>query len=267
MSSRHALDLRIEIAELFDTGRLIDRVQVDELTNLVNAHQNSATRAILLLDFKTVEKRNRTMQTELSRYAPPRTWPNLTGRSSPLTHSIKELFVSERYTGRCSAADLAPLVGASVESVGRSMKALGFKLVKRQHVKHVGWRSAIVEPPRDWPPLFERQRELRRAGLSAGAVTRATDAAADVEDIIKQAVQRLDVSDIPLNQRGMLKRSIKDVIRDVYREATRDSIPRRELARWLGESAEANVAALENRVQGLLRFATRQNTRSIAQEA
>ena len=255
MATRHPLDLRIEIAELFDTGRLGGRVAVDDLALTVNATRYSVNRAILLLNFTTVTKRNRIMQSIPARYAPPRKWPDLSGRSSIVTHNIKDLFVSGSFTGRCSAEVIASLVGVSTESAGRSMKALRFKTVKRRTVKHVGWESAIIEPPRKWPEIFQRQRELRRAGLSAACVITATDSAAGIPDIIKLAIQRMDISDTSLNKRGGMKANIKEVIREIYRELTRDSIPRRQLAEWLGEDAEANVPALEARVRGLIRFA------------
>ena len=73
-------------------------------------------------------------------------------------------------------------------------------------------------------------------------------------------MQRLYGSDIPLNKRGVQKAQINAAIQDVYREATNDSIPRRELAKWIGESVEANVAFLENRVKGLVKFQSRRES-------
>ena len=250
MGTRHALDLRIEIAELFDTGRLSGRVTIDEIATLVHASRYSVDSNTRSLNFHVIEKRERVLQEYPTLYAPPRKWRKLTGRHRPLTHRVRDLFLSGQISGRCSTWDIAPLVGESTKSVGLCLKALGFKVVKQKWHRIVGWTSPIVEPPREWPPLFLLQCELRRARLSAASVVYATDPAAGLPEIIKAAMQQLDVADIPLQQRGQLRKSIKDVIRTAYRELKEEHIPSRELAMWLKERTDTDRAALQARVEG-----------------
>ena len=151
-----------------------------------------------------------------------------------------------------------PLIDdASENSVGHALKRLRFKVVKRAHHQFVEWLPAIWERPHQWPDMLLRQRDLRRSGLSATRVMAATDSAAAVAEIIRVAVQKLDVSDVPLDRRGALKAKIKEVIAEVYREWSQESISKRELAEWLKESPNAPKSALMARGEQLMRFALR----------
>ncbi len=237
MAGKHPLDLRIEIADLFDKGVLAGTTPLDRIAVSVGEKPHRTRSAIRALGFEMFKARARIWRQVPTRWAPPRKWPELTRRHRQVTHAVRDLYDTRRVTGRCYAADLAPLVGASEESVVYALKTLRFKVVKKAHKRHAGYESAIYTPPREWDDLFERQRMLRRSGLKADAVIRMTDAAAQLAGIIDRAVRDLDVQNIPLDKRGRLKDSIRKVIEETYHVAERDYIPRMELVKALGASS------------------------------
>ena len=258
MANIHPLDLRMKIADLFDQGRFAGQTPLSEIASFTGAKPASLRRAILLLDFTTVKSRKRIMQPVAARYAPPRRWPALTKRHHPTVHAVQDLYASGRYSGRCYASDLAPLVNASFESVGRCLKTLRFKVVKRAHVVHVGWESAVVAPPREWPELFLRQRTLRQSQIKAETVMRITDAAAELAGVIGRAIRELDVADIPLDQRGQMKAQVKKVIASLYKQhngAEADSISRDDLAAAVGASGIETKNQLLGKIQDMRRTA------------
>ena len=189
MPDRQPLDLRIEIGGLFDRGTLVAPVALGGLAARVALQRYSVKRAISVLGLhhhrKAYQENGR--HTGANRPAPyvrrGQVSRSLFGCNCPSTQDVLELFESGRMTGRCSAEDIAQMVDVSAERARRCLKALGFKVVKRQTKKHVGWKSEVVAPPYGWPDLFQRQRELHREGVSAGAVFRATDAAAGVDGV------------------------------------------------------------------------------------
>ena len=100
------LDLRIEIADLFDEGTLVAPVSLDEIAARVTAHRNSVKRAISVLGFTTIEKRTKKMDDIPARFAPPRRFaegkfPTLNRRSSPTTHAVLRLVGVDAPEGRC----------------------------------------------------------------------------------------------------------------------------------------------------------------------
>jgi hypothetical protein len=149
------------------------------------------------------------------------------------------------------------LVGVTEKTVVHAFRRLKFTIVKKSHLKFVRMEPAVWAPPYEWPSLFQKQRELHRSGVSTGQVMSATDLSAELEAIINDAVKKLDVEAIPLYERGALKERIKQVVQDLYRSATYESVAKQELAGWLGERPDANVEYLESRVRGFVRFATR----------
>ena len=187
--------------------------------------------------------------------APPRNFPKLP-RPSAVIKGILALYESGQWAGRCYARDLADLLDVPDESVAHGLRRLKFKVVKRSYAKVVRWDPAVWAPPAAWPPVFQKQRQLHRSGLSTGAVIRATELSAEVTAIIDDAVRRLDVADVPLYRRGAMKETIREVVQAVYRRATQDNVSREELASWLVESPEMPVGGLETRIKGLVRFAT-----------
>ena len=176
---------------------------------------------------------------------------------------IADLYDGGNFVGRCTVDDMAGRMGARRQSVSRAFQALGFTRATRQKsVRENGKRKptkipAQWEPPNKWPELFTLQRQLRKAGVSAGATLRATDAAANEADILESAIGALLLNDVPVSKRGALKAQIKEVIRSERREYKTRSIALVELAERLRESPYMGKDALLNRVDGLLRAATR----------
>lgn len=237
MAGKHTLDLRIEIADLFDRGVFAGATPLDRIATAVGEKPLRTGSAVRALGFKMFKARARIWRQVPRRWAPPRKLPELSRRHRAVTHAVRDLYVSRHFTGRCYAADLAPVVEASEEAVEHALKTLRFKVVKKAHKRHTGYESAIYTPPHEWDDLFERQRMLRRSGLKADTVMRMTDAAAQLSGVIDRAVRELDVRDIPIAQRGKLKESIRKVIEEAYHVAERDYIPRMELVKALDASS------------------------------
>lgn len=234
MAKVHPLDLRIEIAELFDSGVFTGTTPLDEIVAQSRAASSQGARsAILALGFTKVKSRTKKMKPIPARWEPPRKLPDLSGRHSALTHAVRELFISGAAKGRCYASELPHLADASDESARRVLKSLRFKVVKQAYKKHVGWESETWRPPRNWPALFVRQRTLRRNGLSANAIIGLTDAAAGVEAILRDASTNLLLQGIPVDQRGRMRREVKRVIQEMFAQ-DRQTVAVAELAAKLG---------------------------------
>ena len=254
----HPIDLQIAIAGAFDSGQLGRQASTTEIAQATGVGANRISLIIRRLSVTRVKKRSAIREWVPARYVPPRKFPQLDGRASPISKAVVGLYESGRWSGRCYARDLADLIdNATEESVARAFKRLKFRVVKRGHRKFVAWAPAVWERPRDWPEVFLKQRELRHSGLSAARVIAAADSAAAVAEIIHEAVQKLDVLNIPLDRRGALKSKIKEVIGEVYREWSQESISKRELAGWLKESPNAPKSMLMARGEQLMRFALR----------
>ena len=252
MARVHPLDLRIEIAELFDSGVFTGTTPLDAIVAQSRAASPQGARsAILALGFTMVKSRTRIMRPVPARWEPPRKLPDLSGRHSPLTHAVRELFISGAAKGRFHAVDLAPLAEASDESARRVLKTLRFKVVKRAYKKHVGWQSETWRPPRNWPDLFVRQRTLRRNGLSANAIIGLTDAAAGVEAILRDASTNLLLQGIPVDRRGRMRREVKSIIREMFAQ-DRQTIAPAELAAKLGMKTTSGPDRLLAEVGNLL---------------
>ena len=252
MARIHPLDLRIEIAELFERGVFSGTTPLDAIVTESSAGSpQSARRAVHALGFVKIKSRARSLKRIPARWEPPRKLPQLTGRHGAVTHAVRELYESEQRTGRCYATDLAPLVGATEEAVGNALKTLRFKVVKRGHNKHVGWESETWQPPRNWPALFTRQRTLRRGGLSAASIIKLTDAAAEVEAILRDASTNLLIQGVPVDQRGKMKGEIKTIIREKFAQ-DRQTIAPAELARVLNMKTTAGPDLLMAEVGNLL---------------
>ena len=252
MARVHPLDLRIEIAELFDSDVFTRTTPLDAIVAQSRAASpQSARRAILALGFVKVKSRARILQWIPARFEPPRKLPELSGRHSALTHTIRGLFASGELKGRCYATDIASLVEASEESVGRVLKSLRFKVVKRGYNKHVGWESETWRPPRNWPALFLRQRALRRGGLSANAILRLTDAAAEGEAILSDASTNLLIQGVPVDRSGKMKAEIRSIIQQMFAQ-DRQTIPATELATVLGMKTTSGPDRLLAAVESLV---------------
>ena len=86
-----------------------------------------------------------------TRWAPPLNWPNLP-RPSAATLAIVALYDSGGWSGCCYVRDIAPLVALPEMSVAHALGRLGFKLVKRSHMKFVRMEPAVWRPPARWSP-------------------------------------------------------------------------------------------------------------------
>ena len=243
------------IAEAFDSRRLRGECSVNEIADAVGANRKSVGRTLKVIGFRLVRKRYPLLEPIPARWAPPKTFPKL-ARHSAVTRGIIDLYESGQWSGRCYARDLAPLLDVSDKSVVQGMRRLKFRVVKRAYLQFVRMEPAVWAPPYQWPDFLRQQMQLRRSGLSTGAVQRTTELSAEVTAIIDDAVRRHDVADVTLYRRGAMKTKIKEAVQAVYRRATFDNIAREELAGWLRESPDAHVGALESRVKGLVRFAT-----------
>ena len=256
MANRYPLDTRFAIADAFDARILRGECSVNQIADAVGANRKSVGRTLVHMGFACTRKACVLTEPIPPRYAPPRSLPRL-ARPSPITQGIIDLYDSGRWSGRCYARDIAALLGVTEDKVGRGLKRLKFTVVKRAHSKFVRMEPAVWASPTEWPELLQKQRDLKRSGLSTGQVMRATDLSAEITAIIDAAVKLLDVQDVALFKRGALKEKIKEVIQEVYTKAVRDSIARDELARWLREDPGANRAYLQSRVEGYVRFASK----------
>lgn len=255
MARRLPLDTRFAIAQAFDNGQLRGDCTVNEIADVVGVNRKTVGRTLKVVGFTLVRKVQPLYERITARWSPPRKWPELK-RHSPLTQGVVDLYDAGRWSGRCYASDLAPLLEASEKAVAHALRRLKFTIVKKSHLKFVRMEQAVWRRPYAWPEVFQKQRELRRSGLSTGQVIRATELSAEVVGIIENAVRKLDVAELQLYQRGKMKAKIKEVVQEIYRKATFDHIARQELAGWLGESPDANVQYLQTRVEGYVRFAT-----------
>ena len=82
--SRTALDLRIEIADIFDSGRYAGRCTAEELAVRLQARSRSIGKAFSVLGFERVvkaktirEKRTKKVTKVPAEWSPPKEWPAL----------------------------------------------------------------------------------------------------------------------------------------------------------------------------------------------
>lgn len=185
--------------------------------------------------------------------------------SLDLRIEIADLYDSGRYVGRCTAEDIAARLQSRGKSVGIALKTLGFsKVSRRKAVREKGSKRMTHipvqwEPPKEWPEIFSMQRRLRKAGISAAATLRATDAACGEADILESAIGSLLLQDIPVRKRGALKAKIKEVIREERHEYKTRSILLVELAERLRESPFISKEGLLNRVSAFLNIERRES--------
>lgn len=217
MPKRTALDVRLAIVDAYDSGALNGEMTAAEIAKAIGSTPRSVGKALMVIQFRMTQKRMTITERIPHRWQPPRRFPNLTARHSDLSHDIVGVFEDGDWTGRCYARDIAPLVESDERRVSAAFKRLGFKIVKRAHTKALGAKPAKFRPPLSWPPLIEKQRELRAAGLSVGQVEKATELAAEIEAILDAAEVKLAVEYIPLTQRGQMKAKIREVIADYHR--------------------------------------------------
>jgi hypothetical protein len=180
--------------------------------------------------------------------------------------AIADLYDAGGWYGSCTSEEMRERVGGSARSIGIALKSLGFTQIGKQKVRRKGKGSrnggqqAIPvrwEPPAEWSPLFVLQRRLRKMGFSVAAVQRILHSADVPVDILNGAIGNLLANDIPVTKRGALKVAINEAIEEERERYLRRSIPAADVARALRESPYMPTAALLNRIEGLLRAATR----------
>ena len=252
MAKRTALDVRLDIVDAYDSGLLTGNATVAEIAKVVASTPRSVGKALTACQYRTVRDMRNISERIPARWTPPRRLPTLTNRHSALSRAIVAVFDEGRWSGRCYARDLIPLVGSDEKAISHTLKRLGFKIVKRAHSKFVRIEPAVYSPPGTWPPKIRKEAELRGLGLSTGQVAKTMELAAEISAVIDSAIRKLDVQDIPLNKRGQMKAKIHEVIRDNFN----DSIPRQEVASWLGESSEAPMSSLKGITVNLRTFAS-----------
>ena len=106
---------------------------------------------------------------------------------------------------------IARAVGLPSKSVSRLLRRLGVS-----QLSPATWAPPLNKD--DWPALFLEQRTLRRNGVPVSTIYQITDAAAGVDGIVQMAMEQLNLSGIPYDQRGALRRQIPRVIKDIYLE-------------------------------------------------
>ena len=70
MPGKQPLDLRLEIADLYDKGYLSGRTSLDDIATAASAKPTSVRNAIRVLDFTLVKSRTRIMQSVPTRWKP-----------------------------------------------------------------------------------------------------------------------------------------------------------------------------------------------------
>ena len=236
MPNKHPLDLRIEIASLYDRGHLTSECTLDDIMARTGGTSTQTRNAIRELNFTEIKPRTPDIVDTL--WERPRRFPKLSKKHRRVTHAIKDLYTSKKVRGTCYVADLVchPVVAdADEEVVRRALRVLGFRVAKRRHRRKGSWAPAVYAPPPKWPPLFERQRMLR-TDFKPATIMRMTDAAARVDGILAKAVRELDVKGIPLYKKGALQKEIQEVIEGLYNISVADYVPRLELVKAMDAS-------------------------------
>ena len=184
--------------------------------------------------------------------------------------AIMELFDSGEMHGSCTVEDIKDHVGGTTMGVTWAVRDLGFTIARRESTRREptgkGRRTKKVKVPREWarpsewPPLYELHRRLRKMGMSASA-TKLANRAVIPERYVEQAISEVFLSNPgtpeAIKRRGVYKKALNKVVKN----GMLDTVSVRELAKALGESPDSVPGALLNRVEGLVRVATRQELR------
>ena len=177
--------------------------------------------------------------------------------------AIYEAHVAALIPRKCTALDVADIVGCTSRQAGRYMKQMGFRLIsKRKHRSKAGElfrEPAVYERPHELPAWAKVAKRCRDQGLSIGQTERAIKQAAELERVLNNAVDSLLADGILLNKRGVLMREIRKVMREMLNEV----IPIRDVARALGERTDSSPAALLNKIEMYKRRATTQSKKGV----
>ena len=183
--------------------------------------------------------------------------------------AIMELYDSGEFYGPCTAEEMARFVGGTLRGVAVALKDLGFTTARKASAKRVptgeGRKTRLERIPRQyarpglWPEKWLLRRDLRVLGMSVSAVNRAN--LTKVEDRYVEAALNKIVADNPSGVKDILKTKgvYRNELNKVVRASVLDTVPKRDLAKALGESPDNTTSAgLLGRANGLMRVATKQ---------
>ena len=170
---------------------------------------------------------------------------------------IMDLFDEGRFHGSTTVEDLVKATGGTSVAITRALRALRFEIARRASTRRVrigkGRRTKAVKVPRqwaqpkEWPRDFALQRSLRRAGMSAGAITRVSNSALVPIDMLEKAALSFVGSESQLSKRGKLKGVINELLQMEREQLLGSNIGTNELLEALGETG-GNRDYLLNRV-------------------
>ena len=135
-------------------------------------------------------------------------------------HAVEDPHKKGQWLSGYTVAEIARLVGANENSVGRLLKPLGFRRVRDKSTRRIkgesGRRRKVVLPPRwspteaenRWPLVFENERLLLEAGKSPTAIQYARRCGHIPEEILQSAVKQFDGAESHLAQRGVLVKAV-----------------------------------------------------------
>ena len=183
--------------------------------------------------------------------------------------AIMELYDTGEFSGVCTAEEMAKFVGGTIRGVAAALKDLGFTTARKPSTRRVptgeGKKTGKEGIPRQyarpglWPERWLLRRDLRVLGMSVSAVSRAN--LTKVPDRYVEAALNKIVADNPGDVLGILKTKgvYRNELNKVVRASVLDTVPKRDLAKALGESPDNTTSAgLLGRANGLMRVATKQ---------
>ena len=175
--------------------------------------------------------------------------------------AIYEAHAAKKIPSSCTAQDVAGIVGCTSRQAGRYMKAMGFRLISKQKCRKDGKKWVMVpsvyERPYSMPTWAQIAKKCRDRGMSVGQTERAIKQALELEIVLERAMDNLILDGVLWDKRGAMTREIRRIMRRMLSEAIPNSDLARELAKALGESADANGQYLLNMAENYMRAATR----------
>lgn len=228
-----ALDKRIAIADAFDSGVFtgMDTVDTDVVAGVVGFSPEVTSRLLKSLGVTQVSpsRQHHPRKDRIYAYPPRIRLPEIEGIKQPDVRVIVQAIYEHRLPRQFTVPLLYHRVGNDLsygtiaapnkmpDALRRGLSRQGFITFRPE-----GFKSELVKVPAkwrhpyEWPSLFQQQRQLRERGMSVSAIYRLTDSAAQVDGIIKDAMEALDLSRIPYDERGALKGQIRSIIKQSY---------------------------------------------------
>ena len=186
--------------------------------------------------------------------------------------AIMGLYDTGEFYGPCEAEEMAKVLGCTPRGVAAAFKDLGFKVSREASTRRErtgeGRKTRVEKIPRQytrptlWPEKWLLRRDLRVLGMSVSAVKRANLTKIPdsyVETTLNKIVE--DNRGIPGGVEDILKTKgvYRNELNKVVRASIQEAVPKRDLAKALGESPyNSTLAGLLGRANGLMRVATKQ---------